>query len=1456
MRGPAGRAVKPRFAETQRVQSLGAWHWRSLVYPGPTLGASVLAAIMLLSLFLPAGTSTGSALMLSTGGRATGSAFDAISAREAEVNPSFDSHGLPVPSAIHDLTVTSANVTSLAGDSETFSVAGAGGASVYDWLWGDGSNSTSSTDSSSHTYANPGIYLVYVAASVSGTWHDNLDSLLRLTVQSSYSQDPAGNLVQVAGNVVANTTANASAQPVILPGGFVEVSGWITEPTTNPNWQVLSPSFVLLAPEGTANLSVPVISDLNLSAVTVAFAENASYGAYPLNFSVPTQQTYPDYGPEAWSNFTFTIFVGPASVQESTTPASPHPGVLYVYQNDSAIPSTLNGIGEGLVTLDPPVSSNYVSLSILQNVYQTLVSLNGTDTGTAASDFVPNLATCVPGSNLCEDLYGSPQEWITSNGTVYNFVVNPNATFYNASTGAHAPVWPNDVAFSLVRSCMWANVPGAGGDIGNSGEGTFCQDLLGRSGNASWDGGLHSPINNTPSRLLEAITVNNSAYCSSDMMDGVHGAGCVTLSTNLSVDPFGYYQPDFLNFLAYPTESIVSCNWVASEGLGLPGWTDGSSCLGSPPDPAPSDTAWDSYISAVPWANDSIPGGPLQFNAVGSGPYALSWISHNAVYIGDDNGITPLNYTLVANPYWGGTSCQGGLRDGCLPAATDGGTPSYIPRVEVNVTANSSAGEAALDAGTADLVQLAGSEADFSLNGLSDGKFGILQTPTQVISFYMMDLNYSPTQAAKFMGGTTPTLPSWAMQDVAFRNFLVAAYPHATAQSEACSPDGTEFCFQYGGLIPSYTADDTPTNLTWPVSNPSTNVSVPDSAAWWWNVTSSDSMVGAACSSSSPCTFPVAVPANDSDVLLEANAFAAEAVEISNGAIQPILAPINEADYDGATLFYYNNGTHCDGDDSGGQCLGPFPFPLAWQFEISVVDQPSDFFHQMAYTDGGAGMYGSVDALPEALENYSSPCPGPESDPIVTQACQDTALNESEYLASAASNCVSYDSCPASPTLLWNMADHVFTNLSLYVPADQETSLVAFAPWIDPSTLDLNPLLAASGVVDQPFYNIQYLGTIPPGYPLTGGGVSSGFGAAVRPTEGLHAEIGEIVDRPVQLLVTSTGGTGVYHYSWVGLPPGCVSVNAPVLQCTPDGSGNYSVHAVITDTDGHSAVSATVTLVLVYPLMAATPAPSVSSGGVDVGQTVTFSTSATGGSSGPDTYTWSTPLGLGCGTSTSSSITCTPTVPGSYNVSTHVSDSIGDVSPVVTVVGFVVDALPTISVPEPSATSGSIYVGQTVTFSVTASGGSGGPYSYSWVAPTGLGCGASTSASIVCTPTEAGTYVIDATTIDSNGGHSASVASENFTVDALPGPPSPGPKTSVGFLGLPGDDGYYLIAAVGALAIALGAGAFHYQGKRGKGERSSQPSPYDRYSAAVSPAEEGQVVTLREGQTDPAEDLF
>ena len=142
------------------------------------------------------------------------------------------------------------------------------------------------------------------------------------------------------------------------------------------------------------------------------------------------------------------------------------------------------------------------------------------------------------------------------------------------------------------------------------------------------------------------------------------------------------------------------------------------------------------------------------------------------------------------------------------------------------------------------------------------------------------------------------------------------------------------------------------------------------------------------------------------------------------------------------------------------------------------------------------------------------------------------------------------------------------------------------------------------------------------------------------------------------LFATSvTGGETPYGFLYRGLPPGCVSQDAPALSCTPSVPGIFSVEVTVTDAQGRMA-NATAALIVTSPagdpvIAAFTASPDP----VMVGATAAFTVAAFGGI-GTLTFNFSG-LPPGCAPGNLDSFSCVPQKAGVYSVEVNVTDSAG-----------------------------------------------------------------------------------------------------------------------------------------------------------------------------------------------------
>jgi hypothetical protein len=135
----------------------------------------------------------------------------------------------------------------------------------------------------------------------------------------------------------------------------------------------------------------------------------------------------------------------------------------------------------------------------------------------------------------------------------------------------------------------------------------------------------------------------------------------------------------------------------------------------------------------------------------------------------------------------------------------------------------------------------------------------------------------------------------------------------------------------------------------------------------------------------------------------------------------------------------------------------------------------------------------------------------------------------------------------------------------------------------------------------------------------------------------------------VQFNASPAGGGGSYSYSYLGLPPGCVSVNSSSIGCLPTQAGTYNVSVNATDSNaGVARASVGITVVFGFTVLS----PSSAVAGQPVTLLVQVATVA-----GTLRYGYGG-LPPGCQSADSAELTCTPTTPGQYSVGITVTSSV------------------------------------------------------------------------------------------------------------------------------------------------------------------------------------------------------
>ncbi len=726
---------------------------------------------------------------------------------------------------------------------------------------------------------------------------------------------------------------------------------------------------------------------------------------------------------------------------------SPHPGTLEVYEDAGGGP-----------TVDPAVAYYSVDAEPIENVYETLIGLNGSSTSELPAGFTPQAATCVPGSNTCNAQFGSTLVYnnlTTGAPQYYTFEIDSGAHFYDPGTGVSWPVYPSDVLFSFARTIAWANQPGVGVYNGW----INAQDIL-PSGNASWDGAIHAPYNNTPENFYAGILVNDSAYCPTSTI--VSTNGCVTFN----VGPSGLAWPYFLELVADNLGgSIVPCGVFTAVGAGVPGFLGSSAPNGDGPCLLPGNatsstsaafqtylstltpTAWDSFED-LGSTNYPYPQASVSQYMVGSGPYAATSVSVSE------------GYFLEANPaYQQPVGCAG--QSGCLPAPG-----AYIPNVDVYWNNGDATGLAEMAAHVADTAEFTPNNASSALASIESGDYSLVENITSfTVLDTQFDLDFSPSSVEAIDATGRLNVSGTFFDSIALREFLVNAYPYQTINSEEYTVDGIPTGEPYGGAIPRGMGDSYPDNVSWPGGNPDPNASILGNVAWWWHVLTTPgtewyNSTDAACSSKQPCRWPIILTGFSGEQ--GEYLYAQEIQNLTADALQPyVIVAITTCGY---------------------PCCLALPGCPGWQtmtlggWAPDYAD-PSDYDIPF-YSPYSAYTYGNslhdLEAPPQNSTNTTL-CPDNYAsfDNLtyyadlgeLPNACQSNAYQTLLYWMDVANR--NLDN--RQRNLEFALVEAIADELALYVYNPQELNSVDCADWIVPSSINTNPMVGGSG--DQLWYN-------------------------------------------------------------------------------------------------------------------------------------------------------------------------------------------------------------------------------------------------------------------------------------------------------------------------------------------------------------------------------------------------
>ncbi len=155
-----------------------------------------------------------------------------------------------------------------------------------------------------------------------------------------------------------------------------------------------------------------------------------------------------------------------------------------------------------------------------------------------------------------------------------------------------------------------------------------------------------------------------------------------------------------------------------------------------------------------------------------------------------------------------------------------------------------------------------------------------------------------------------------------------------------------------------------------------------------------------------------------------------------------------------------------------------------------------------------------------------------------------------------------------------------------------------------------------------------------------------------------------LLGQTVAFVANATGGVAPYNYTYTGLPPGCVSEDAPAVGCLPTQSEYYNITVHVRDQD-NVTVNATVTMHVIFDFNVVVPATG-SVGNpftISVNTNETFSAAgpASGGTDGFSLFTYHyAGLPPGCSSQDVPQLVCTPSQNGTYPITVTVYDDVGD----------------------------------------------------------------------------------------------------------------------------------------------------------------------------------------------------
>lgn len=641
------------------------------------------------------------------------------------------------------------SIMALAGTSITFYPGLSTGSTFTKIVWNFGNgHSIAETQGNgivNYTYQVPGSYLVSLAAYNKTSVVTNNNSLLPITIDSSLTANPAAieGPIVLSGSSAVYNNASSTGNQTIGANGWVNLTyGGLLSPnpigvgnaTANPAYTIQS--FTWNVDNGTQtiadnNTGYPETVNLTFSSVGFHVVELITESVDSSNESVVN------------GSYAMTIAVGNYSILVAVPSVTINKNMVV---NAEYMPGGLN-------TLDPAIAYDYTSDEVIEEVYQALVTTNGTST----TQFNPVAAIQVPSVANGE---------VTSNMLNWTFYINTSQKFSNGD-----PVTPYDVYISVARALLFANDPGTPGW-------TLAYGLLPAPS-------ISGPFNESFYWIHHAVTWSNSSDSVTFHMlptnltwlpnvSAVYGGVSYgILNQSFPVTNYGLPASFLLALWENPVFDVMDYKWLVQYGA------------------APQNTS----ASYAYWANNTTSPGlvsnwnqNVHYNMMGSGPYYLGLYEPATSVI------------LKVNPYYNATQ-------GMLPQS------KLINEVEIEYLTSESAAQAQLESGEAQFGTNAFpvSQTSTLLSYVNNHILSTVTVPSFGLYVYSYNMAINVTGAKTYDAQTN--IPSNFFANLSVRKAFAYAFNISYLSNVSYYADGVHYAIPFSGVFPPG-AQNVPSNIT------------------------------------------------------------------------------------------------------------------------------------------------------------------------------------------------------------------------------------------------------------------------------------------------------------------------------------------------------------------------------------------------------------------------------------------------------------------------------------------------------------------------------------------------------------------------------------------------------------------------------------------------------------------